>query len=120
MDIGDLGPVSAVRVDPDHHFLLRRHWGEIVRFTLLAPDAKTVELAGNLVPKPIPATRDGDQWTVTLPLPEGRYIWLWRVDGNNPSDDDAVAAAKTSGDPAARAGVRIVRPLERLADADAK
>jgi hypothetical protein len=120
VDLGDVGPVSAVRVDPDHHFLLRRHWGEMARFTLRAPDAKTAELAGNFVTKPIPATRDGDGWTVTLPLPEGRYIWLWRVDGSSPSDDETVAAAKASGDPAARAGVRIVHALQRLADADAK
>lgn len=120
VDLGDLGPVSAAYVDPDHHFLLRRHWGEITRFTLLAPNAKAVELAGNFVTKPIPATRDGDLWTVTLPLPEGRYLWLWRVDGSNPSDDEALAAAKRSADPAARAGVRIVQAVQRLADADAK
>ncbi|HEV2752188.1 MAG TPA: M1 family aminopeptidase [Gemmatimonadales bacterium] len=119
-DLGELGPVSAVRVDPDHHFLLRRHWGERVRFTLRAPDAKTVELAGNVASKPIPATREGDVWAVTLPLTEGRYLWLWRVDGNPPSDDQVLAAAKTSGDPAARAGVRIVQPIERLAAADAR
>jgi len=120
VDLGDIGPVLAVRPDPDHHFLLRRHWGEIVRFTLRAPDAKNVELAGNFVPKPISATRDEDRWMVTMPLPEGRYIWLWRVDGAGPSDDEAVAAAKAGGDPAARAGVRIVRPLQRLANADAR
>jgi hypothetical protein len=120
VDLGELGPVTAVRVDPDHHFLLRRHWGETVRFTLRAPDAKTVELAGNFVAKPIAARRDGDLWTVTLPLSEGRYLWLWRVDGTSPSDEDALAAAEARSDPAARAGVRIVPAVERLADADAK
>jgi hypothetical protein len=57
---------------------------------------------------------------VTLPLSEGRYVWLWRVDGTSPSDEDVLAAAKASADPAARAGVRIVHAVERLADADAK
>lgn len=117
VDIGDVGPVSATRPDPDHHFLLRRHFGETVRFELRAPDAKSVELAGNVASKPIPAAREGDRWIVSVPLPEGRYIWVWRVDGATPSDDALLAAAQQPGDPASRAGVRIVRPLERLADA---
>lgn len=120
VDIGDAGPVSAVHVDPDHHFLLRRHWGETVRFTIRAPNAKTVELSGNFLAKPIPATRNGDAWSVELPMPEGRYLWLWRIDGKNPSDETAIAAAKTPDDPAAVAGVRIVRPLELLPDSDAR
>ncbi|MGH6740614.1 MAG: hypothetical protein ACREDY_16585, partial [Bradyrhizobium sp.] len=107
-------------VDPDHHFLLKRHWGEQVRFTLHAPQAKTVELAGNFVAKPIPATRDGDLWTVTMPMTEGRYIWLWRVDGKNPSDEAAIAAAKAPASPETLAGVRIVRAVQRLDDANAR
>lgn len=120
ISIAELGKVSAVRVDPDHHFLLKRHWGEEVRFTLHAPQAKTVELAGNFVAKPIPATREGDLWTVTMPMTEGRYIWLWRVDGKNPSDEAAIEAAKAPASPDALAGVRIVRPVQRLDDANAR
>ena len=122
IQLGTGQAVSAVRVDPDHRFLLRRHWGERVRFTLRAPQARTVELSGNFVAKPVPATRDGDLWTVDLPVPEGRYIWLWRVDGKNPSDDEALAAAKAppTGESTALAGIRIVRPLIRLDDADAR
>jgi hypothetical protein len=120
VQLGNVGTVSAVRVDPDHHFLLRRHWGEVARFALRAPDAKSVELTGSMLAKPVPATRSGDVWTVTIPLTEGRYIWLWRVDGKGPSDEEAIAAAKTSSDSTARAGVRNVRPLQRLADSDAK
>jgi 1,4-alpha-glucan branching enzyme len=119
-ELGAIGAVTAVRVDPDHHFLLRRHWGEVARFTLRAPNAKSVELAGNLAPKPIAATREGDLWTVTLPVTEGRYTWMWRVDDKGPTDEEAIAAAKSSNDPSARVGVRIVNPIQRLADSDAK
>jgi hypothetical protein len=120
VQLGGVGPVSAVRVDPDHHFLLRRHWGEVARFVLRAPNATSVELSGSMLVKPVTATRSGDEWTVTLPLTEGRYIWLWRIDGKGPTDEESLAAAKTSNDPTARAGVRIVRAVQRLADSDAK
>ncbi|HWT47004.1 MAG TPA: glycogen-binding domain-containing protein, partial [Vicinamibacterales bacterium] len=113
--------VTRVLVDPDHHFLLRRHWGETERFTLHAPSAKSVELAGNFTARPIPATRTGDDWTVEIPMPEGRYLFLWRVDGKSPSDAEAIAAVKaSSNDSTALAGIRIVRPLVRLDDRDAR
>ena len=115
VDLTPLGAVTSARVDPDHDFLLRRHWGELARFELVAPEAKTVALS--LSTTPTPATREGDRWVVTLPLVEGRYVYLWRVDGANPSDDAALAAARSGGaDPTARAGVRTVRPLRRLED----
>lgn len=120
VQLSDLAPVSEVRVDPDHHFLLRRHWGEIARFTLRAPEAKSVELAGNIASKPVAASRSGDVWSVTLPVTEGRYFWMWRVDGKNPTDEEAIAAVNTPHDANARAGVRIVKPLQRLADSYAK
>jgi hypothetical protein len=120
VDVGDLGTITQARVDPDHDFLMRRHWGELARFELTAPDAKTVALALSTT-APAPATRDGDRWVVTLPLPEGRYIYLWQVDGKAPSDDATLAAVRAGGnDPNARAGVRIVRPLQRLEDTNAK
>jgi hypothetical protein len=118
LDVSELGPVSRVRVDPDHHFLLRPHWGETVTFSLYAPEAKSVELT--MSQAPIAATRAGDRWTVTRALPEGRYVYLWRVDGATPSDDVALAAATSpTPDSTARAGVRTVRPLERLESANA-
>jgi hypothetical protein len=70
--------------------------------------------------KPVAATRNGDIWTVDLPLTEGRYVWLWRVDGKGPPDDVAIADAKRPGELDARAGVLIVRPVRRLPDADAR
>jgi hypothetical protein len=119
IDVGTIGPITGVHVDPNHDFLLRRHWGELARFELVAPDAKKVALALSTTP-PAPATRQGDRWTVTLPLPEGRYVFLWQVDGTAPSDDATIAAiraARAGGDdPTARAGVRTVRPLQRLED----
>jgi len=120
VDLGTTRTVTAVHVDPDHHFLLRRHWGELARFTLRAPNARSVELSGSIASKPVPATRDGDHWSVTLPLTEGRYFWMWRVDGKGPTDEEALAAVKLTNDPSARAGVRIVRPEQRLADSLAR
>jgi hypothetical protein len=121
VDVAALGAISRVRVDPDHQFLLRRHWGDLARFELRAPDAKAVELTGNFLVEPIKATRNGDVWSVELPLTEGRYIWLWTVDGKRPSDDAVIAAVK-AGDsgPTAIGGVRTVQPLRRLESTDAR
>ena len=109
--IADVGAVTDARVDPDHYFLLRRHFGETVRFELpvsAVPDAKVVELTGNLAPKPVPATRAGDVWVVELPLTEGRYVWQWRVDGQVPGDQAMLAAAAAPPVPNARWGVKVV------------
>lgn len=117
--IGDVGAITDVRVDPEHYFLLQRHMGEVVRFEYpvsAAPDAKSVELTGNFVSKPMSATRVGDVWVVELPITEGRYIWQWRIDGATPSDQATYDAVRTPG-PAARAGFRTVRPLQRLDEA---
>jgi hypothetical protein len=119
LNVADLGPVTGVRVDPDHHYLLHRHYGEVVRFALpaaAAPEAKTVELAGNFLAKPMAATRTADAWVVELPLSEGRYIWQWRVDGAAPNDEATLSAAAGPAAPGARAGIRVVKPLQRLAE----
>jgi hypothetical protein len=121
LDVHGLAAISEVRVDPDHHFLLRRHWGDTVKFALRAPAAHTVELMGSFLGKPVAATRNGDLWSVALPLMEGRYVWLWRVDGAQPSDDTAIADARRApGDLDARAGVLIVKPVRHLSDIDAR
>ena len=114
IDVTSLGGVTEARVDPDHHFLIRRHWGDTARFALQAPSAHSVELTGNFLAKPVPATRVGDVWVVELPLAEGRYVWLWRVDGAAPSDDVVLADARRPTDPTARAGVVIVQPVRHL------
>ncbi|MEP6689588.1 MAG: hypothetical protein ABJD07_00450, partial [Gemmatimonadaceae bacterium] len=70
---------------------------------------------------PVPATKTGDMWLVEMPLTEGRYVWTWRIDGKSPTDEEALAAVKSAtSDASARVGVRLVRPLQRLADTDAK
>lgn len=121
IDVAALGEVTEARVDPDHHFLVRRHWGDTAHFALRAPDAKTVELTGNFVAKPVVATRVGDVWTVDLPLAEGRYLWLWRVDGKGPSDDVAISDALRPGNLEARAGILVVKPVRHFpARPDAK
>ena len=116
-----MGAISEVRVDPDHHFLLRRHWGDTARFALRAPAAHTVELTGSFLGKPVAATHTGDLWSVEVPLTEGRYVWLWRVDGAPPSDEAAIADAKReAGDLEARAGVLIVKPVRHLSAVDSR
>lgn len=118
IDVTSVGPVASVRIDPSHRLLLRRHWGETVRFELLAPEATSVELLGNFTTIPIAATRGGDRWLVELPMSEGRYVWLWRVDGVTVSDEviaDQIGS-ESAGDPPERrrAGIRVVRPVQRL------
>jgi len=77
------GPVSRVMVDPDHRFLLQRHWGEqSVKFELPAAitgNATTVSLNGNFVRAPIPAVKQGESWVVEIPMTEGRYLWAWQL-----------------------------------------
>jgi hypothetical protein len=110
-----IGAVNEVRVDPDHHFLVQRHWGEpVVRFELpvsapAALGATAVSLNGNFLRSPIPATKNGDVWVVDLPMTEGRYTWLWQPSGAPIRATDAPDSALT--------GVRIVRPLQRVTNA---
>ena len=67
---------------------------------------------------PQPATRDGDVWTVNVLLPEGRYVYIWRVDGTTTPDELALRDAEQKpGNAEARAGVLVVRPVRRLPDA---
>lgn len=105
MDVADLGKVTGVRIDPNHEFLLQRHFGETVHFELRAPNAKSVSLSGNFTLKPMPATKNGDAWSLDLPISEGRYSWAWVVDGKT-------LDGSYNGQPAS--GVRFVQPLARL------
>lgn len=102
VDVSDVGAVAAVRLDPDHHLLIQRHLGEVVRFAVHAPEAKSVTLLGPA--RPTPATRSGDDWVVELPLSEGRYFWAWQIDGH-------VDEPGTPGGDPSHYGVRVVRPL---------
>ena len=118
LDVSGTDTIVDVRVDPEHHFLIERHFGEIVHFELPAsavPDAKSVELSGNFLATPRAATRSGDRWSVELPLSEGRYIWQWRVDGSAPPEDSLFADI-TGGPPRAdaRSGLLLVRAIQRV------
>jgi hypothetical protein len=118
VDVGARDSVTGVRVDPEHHFLMRRHYGEIVRFEFpvsAAPTAKSVEISGNFLTKPMAATRTGDVWLVEMPLSEGRYIWQWRIDGASPPEDSLLTTVTGPvGPPDARSGLRLVRALQRV------
>lgn len=115
LSLRGVGAVSGVRIDPDHHFLIQRHWGEpVVRFELpasapAAAGATSVSLNGNFLRAPIPATKSGDAWVVELPMTEGRYTWLWQV---TPASNSAAMAPEST-----LTGVRVVKPLQRMSNA---
>lgn len=112
-----LSNATQIRVDPDRHYLLQRHWGEpSVRFELPAskvPEKSTVTLAGNFLRTPMPATKNGDAWIVELPMTEGQYVWLWQIAD---STGRARVNAATMTD-STMTGTRTVRPLERVTNA---
>lgn len=110
LDVGGLGEIRSVRIDPNHEFLLQRHLGENVRFELHAPAAKTVALAGNFTLRPIPAVRKGDIWTVEIPMLNGRFSWSWQIDGKKPE-----IGAQFEGQPIT--GIRYVKPKQPISAA---
>jgi hypothetical protein len=118
--IGNVGPVSAIHVDPDHHFLLQRRWGELVRYELPVaklPGADNVQLAASFLRQGVtlPARREGELWVVEVPLSEGRYVHVWSA-----ADPAGGRAGGGRGGAAADpelTGTRVVRPLQRLENA---
>jgi hypothetical protein len=102
LDVSDIATVTHVRLDPDHHFLIQRHMGEVVRFVVRAPDAKKVVLLG--VSTPLEAKRDGDDWVVEIPLEEGQYFWAWQI-------DDRTFLPDSDNPDSSKYGVRRVRGL---------
>jgi hypothetical protein len=116
--IASTDSITAVHVDPDHRLLLRRHWGERVRFELpvdQAKGARSVAVVGDFSLAAMPATREGDRWVVELPLGDGRYVWSWQLDGT-PHAPGEGGDPGTEGIPSLT-GVRYVKPLELLPDA---
>ena len=102
-DISDAGRVTAVRLDPDRHLLMRRKLGEIVTFELQAPPtAQKVQLAGDFTAKPVDGVLENGTWRVPVPLTDGFYNWWWLIDGKRPK-------SLPSGAPVA--GTREVRPV---------
>ncbi|HTE45295.1 MAG TPA: M1 family aminopeptidase [Gemmatimonadaceae bacterium] len=114
LKLSGVATVSDIHVDPDHRFLLQRHWGEpVVRFELpvaQVPDAQSVQLNGNFLRAPMPAAKSGDAWVVELPMTEGTYIWLWQP-------LDAAGRATTTTPDSVLTGTRVVKPLQRITNA---
>ena len=106
----NVGEVSEIHVDPDHRFLLQRHWGEpAVRFEIpvsTVPGATSMMLNGNFVRSPVAATKSGDVWSVELPMTEGAYIWIWQPAGSTTAVPDSLLT-----------GTKFVRPLQRVTNA---
>lgn len=86
---------------------MHRRLGELVSFSLQAPGADSVALAGDLATRPLRAEKSGGAWTLTLPVSEGRYSVYWIVDGE----------PLRSADGEVRREVREVRPLEPIVQA---
>ncbi len=63
----DLGAVTVVRIDPDHHLLIQRYRG-VFQLELRAPQAKTVQINGDFTSKSLPATLIDGVWKADLPL----------------------------------------------------
>jgi|SRR5579883_615530 len=82
---------------------------EFVPFRLKAPKAASVQLVGDFngwKPGALPLTRSGECWEVLVPLPPGRYRYLFLVDGESRPDPENEAAELTAQ--GQRASVRSV------------
>lgn len=82
---------------------------DFVEFRLAAPEAQTVELLGDFnswTPGTLKLTRRGKEWELLLPLPKGRYRYVFLVDGKRRLDASAPATEPVGGEPAS---VRTVR-----------
>lgn len=115
--LGRSDSVTAVRVDPKHHLLLQRHWGQNVRLELPVAQAAgdtSVAIVGDFTLDSVPATRDGDKWVVTLPLTEGRYVYSWQINGK-PRSIIKGGNPGTDGDPSTSGAIEV-RPLELLTE----
>ena len=110
LETGSPGPIRQVRLDPEHEYLLLRHLGENVKFELRAPSAKEVALSGGFAIKPVPAVRHGDTWTVEMPMVDGRYNWVWQIDGKA-----AEPHSNLEGQPLT--GVRFVKAVSEMESA---
>jgi len=115
--LGRSDSVTAVHVDPNHHLLLQRHWGQHVRLELPVSQAAgdtAVAVVGDFTLDSVPATREGDKWVVTLPLTDGRYVYSWQINGK-PRSILKGGNPGTDGDPATTGAIRV-RPLEPIID----
>jgi hypothetical protein len=113
--LAGVGNVTAIRVDPNHRFLIQRKLGDVVRFELPVsslPGAQSVRLNGNFLRQGVtlPAARSGDTWVVEVPLTEGRYVFAWAA------TNAAGEPIRPQADPAL-SGTRTVLPVRRIDNA---
>jgi hypothetical protein len=74
----------------------------VVRFVLVAPNATHVSLVGdfndwNVAATPMQSAHSGAIWTVALPLPAGRHVYAFVVDGREWVADPAAPRAPEDG-----------------------
>jgi 1,4-alpha-glucan branching enzyme len=83
---------------------------DFVDFALKRPKARRVELAGDFNgwnEKALPMLRGDDgSWQVSVPLPKGRHLYLFVIDGQAELDPANPETAVTSG---RKASVRVVK-----------
>jgi hypothetical protein len=68
----------------------------VVQFVLVAPGAAHVELVGDFNgwdPQASPMRRAGDSWTLAVPVPRGRHVYAFVVDGSRWVSDPAAPLA---------------------------
>jgi hypothetical protein len=100
--VSDVGAITSVVIDPDHHLLIQRHQGEILHLELRAPNAKSVQINGDFTSRPIPAKITNGTWAIDLPLTAGRYFWYWLIDGK--------VQQSAANDPAIQE--QVIRPIQ--------
>jgi hypothetical protein len=74
----------------------------VVKFVFVAPQAKNVSLVGDFngwdtTKTPMARVANGGVWTVTLPLPAGRHLYSFVVDGSAWSTDPTAPVAADDG-----------------------
>ncbi len=74
----------------------------VVKFVFVAPQAEHVSLVGDFngwdaSKTPMVRSEHSGLWTVTLPLPEGRHLYAFVVDGNSWSADPNAPFAPDDG-----------------------
>ena len=98
-------PHRGVRRGPEPRTAL-----DFVEFSLRKPKAKRVALIGDFngwKDSALPMMRgEGGLWQIALPLPSGRHLYLFVVDGQPELDSANPEVAETGG---RRASVRVVR-----------
>lgn len=97
---GDTGTTAGVSLVPVADTGTQSQQAQLVQFVLVAPSARSVALVGdfndwNAERTPLEPVRKGGVWTVTVPLPPGKYTYNFVVDGTQVMPDPAAPKAPT-------------------------